>query len=544
MSTYNYHPSIAAKFGWPIDPRNPTEDKSTTGFFKWENYKEKHPSGAELVNFKIDEVQNRSELYSKISLDLTIEAKFGLSNFKNTLNWEKEALTTTNTITYVAYGKKIYNEESIDGEFVFTEKGKRVWQAACQDGRIREFQKAAGTEYVTKMKRGSCVSIIYSFNTSSATLREKIKNKLEAEWTSGSVNMDFSKTLFSIDEGLSIYIEGFQTGVDKESKKKLSDIISSKPGNIVEIREIVSAILGDISDTNRESCPLIEFKTAPISSLEEIFLSKCSEPYNFVFELNNRIDKYCIDLSELSNDCFKKMKVAKELHSSWNKIDFKEGSEEIILAKIDEIKILEGELFNSYSKAINAIDLKAFNPLPSPIKSLNFGDVLNIPFIVPLPWGGSTISIKTNNEYGTFRTKFYPVIHIRFLNAIKYLYIIKDSIKFRLISKDELLQVKKDNGSFINVWDVLYEQKEVYIQNWFPVHVVNKEKDFHKSNLEKESKTVYEMEITLEDGTSHRIQIGNAAGLTPFDLSWYPTLSKEEVIDLEKRATGFFDFSK
>src|SRR6185369_12053605 len=124
MANYQYHPNATFKFLYPIDVRHPEEDLSGNGFYSLDKTNiDSSNQGAE-VSFQIDEITSNSQIYEKLSLDISIEAKFACSSGKASFSWEREVNISDSSIVYMAYGKKIYNEVTYNGDIDFSEKGK------------------------------------------------------------------------------------------------------------------------------------------------------------------------------------------------------------------------------------------------------------------------------------------------------------------------------------------------------------------------------------------------------------------------------------
>jgi hypothetical protein len=510
MPYYDYHPASTAKLGFPIDPRRPYDDKSTGGYIQWNNLSiDNSPIGAS-VTFRITETNTRRQLYEMMSLDLNVEAKFNLFSAKSSLQFEQESSFDDKTLVYVVTGKKIYNPQSVLGNLDFSSKGKTSWEKVDSLQKVQRFQRTVGTEVVTKIHKGNVVSLIYSFNCSSSSFKQKIKAKLDVGWSTGSVSVDFKKELLSIDESMNIVIEGFQSGVTgNQVDPRLTDIIKVNPGDIISIKKLISDILGNVSESDRDSSPIIAYNTTMISDIDDIANSPYSDDFDTILQLNPYIDRSCLTLNEFNMQCNQSMRKMRQLQQMWNNVDFIAGSDILIADKIKELDSQSIEILNNHRRCINATNLTETQINIPKVDALAYNSVLIQPTIIPMSWQSATSAWRTSNEHGTFQTRMWPVIHMKFPPAIKYIYIVLNSNRLSILNRNDVNKILQDNGSMQNVWCLIQTSYNQYVWGWMDNLVEAERARFnglHKSVYTTED---YCLEIVMDDGSSTVVSLNN-----------------------------------
>jgi len=528
MPFYDYHPASTAKLGFPIDPRRPYDDKTTGGYIKWTDLtNDISPMGAE-VSFKIKEASSRRQLYEMMSLDISVEAKFNLFSAKSSLNFEQESSFDEKTLVYVVTGKKIYLPQSILGTLEFSTKGVNAWKRVNSISKVQAFQKTVGTEVVTKIQKGNTVSLIYSFQCSSSSFRQKIKASLDVGWSTGSVSVDFGRELMSIDESMNIVVEGFQSGVtDNELDPRLSDIIKEKPGDIVAIKRIISDILGNVSESDRDASPIISYNTTHLSDISNIAESAYADEYDAIVMLNSNIDKVCLTLNEMNIRNFNETEKTRRLEQAWNTNDFVVGSLTLISNKINDLIKQSMDILNAYSKLTTAIKPADLAVNISTVLPLNYSDVLLLPIVIPLSWQSRTDAWETSSEHGTFRTQMWPVIHIKFQYAIKLMYVVLNGTRLKVLIKDMINKIISDNGSFEKVWTLIQQDYGFYIWGWRPDLVEAQKPRSNDSHRKRYEGQEYFLEVVLEDGSTNTISIASPAGRIRLSRSHFANMSPE-----------------
>ncbi|NNV57757.1 hypothetical protein [Limnovirga soli] len=513
MASYNYHPKTTAKLGFPIDSRRPFEDKSTNGYLEWKSFSTDNKNIGAEVEFQIEEVTTREELYKKLSLDIKVEAKFGLTNASASLDWEKEVHFNEKNIIYVFNAKKLYIPENVNGVLEFSDKGKQFWKTSTKNKTIIEFQRVVGNEVVTSLQRGNNVTLIYSFNCISVEQKESVRAKLEVSWTTGNVNIDFESEYKQKNESLTIGVYGYQSGIGTTKlEPKLSEIIDTEPGNMPVIKEKIKDILGNISAENRESSPIMVYNTRQISDIFEISNSKFYSEFIDAIELNSVIDESCIKLSNLAFENLVNHEELSELNKVWNRADFKENSKEIIQQKLMELEAQRNLILKQFKLCINAKTENDCVIKINTVSVLNYSDVVVLPFILPLTWSNNTKADqeKHDSDFGTFTTTFYPTVHIKFPKAINSFYMIKNGVRINFFNKETVLQIQKNNGSFDGIWETKQVDFHVEVWAWHSVNVEQTRQNKNIEHIARELQNEYKLEIIMDDGTTHEVNIGNA----------------------------------
>lgn len=518
MAFYIYHPNSTFKFGYAIDPRKPDDDKSTNGFFEWqENSIDNNNAGAD-VEFSIKEITSKSDLFEKLSLDINLEAKYTFFKGKASFSWEKEVNISKTSIVYVVHGKKTYYPESYNGYLDLSEKGKRAWAKACQSNKILEFQRIAGTDIVTKIRRGNSISLVYVFNCSSTSMREKIKSKLEAEWSTGSAKVDFKRELYSVDENMRIDVIGLQTGVSNLTlaDAKLSEIITITPGDMPAVKQIIANILANVSKEDRDNSPIIELNTKSITEIEDIALSDFIDEFRTGIELNQIIDRKVVELRELNLDNEYMLEDVQEYKKNWNSVDFREGSLQIIDNAIEELKKNSKIIYEAFRKCINAKSIADTEFVITSIPRLLITDILKEPYVIPLKWGDDA-SVWCGGEKSTVQSNFYPVVHIKFPNAVKHLFVVKNNVRVAKLTNEQVRQIAKQEGSFKDFWKIQHTSYDIYTWGCFP-HLMEAEKrNRHEGHRNGEANNSYSLEIVNDEGKSHFVNISNPN--SPMEIS-------------------------
>ncbi|MBE7177847.1 MAG: hypothetical protein INR69_15680 [Mucilaginibacter polytrichastri] len=529
MPNYLYHPKSIVRLGLPIDGRRPLDDKTSNGYFTWEDKSIDDQTCAAEKSFTISEIQSREELYKSMSIDANVEAKFGLGSAGASLNWEQDYKYDSRTIIYVVNATKLYNPEYISGTLVLSNKGKRAWEKAVRENKILEFQKSAGTEVVTRIRRGNSLSLIYIFKCTTASSREAINSKLSAGWATGSVSINFEDEIKSIDKSVSVEIKGFQTGVGSvKINQKISDIIQLAPGDIVKIKKIVSKILDNVSPDDRNNSPIIEYNTRFISEIEEIVLSDDYDKFVASLELNEIIDGSCILLHDYLLTNIRNSAQIKRLLDNWNVADYKPDSREKLDKYYKELNDERSEIFRQYRKCISAKSESDCNVQINSKTALTYADFLIAPIIIPLSWSQNTIGIWTGGNNGNFITTFYPNIHIKYINAISGLYVVRDGAKITFLTKDQIYGIDQSSGSLKSYFIITQTEYDIYVYHWQANLVASQIVLSGTKNTEKESSHNYNIEIILDDGSIQSVDIGNAA--TPVTI---PITTLQEIPEPE-----------
>lgn len=513
-----YHPDTCITLGATIDPRRPEVDKSTNNYIIWKpNPPETKIIGGE-IEFELSEVRAYSELMEKISLDVTAEAKFSLIKGKGAFKWEKEISFDETTAVFVFRASKKFMEEKITGTYALSKDGKEAWQFVIKGSkvdrvnRIINFQRALGTEMVTTIRRGSCISLIYIFRCSTRKQKEKISAEINLKWNTGSLDTKGIHELYRLDESLNFYVKGFQTGIGETDivDQTLADIIDKAPGDIDSAERVLKNYLANISQKAMKSSPIIEYKSASLSDLPDILNSNLYNKFVELDDLNNLISSKCIELGILRHDNIVQLEYLADLLGAWNPTDFKKGSDKLIQNKMMEITKQNTELGKKCRECVNAQSEEDLNFFIIPPSQLSYADVILTPFIVPLKWDILTpLAFQDGHDLwsGETRTTFIPRIHIKYPVALREFYIKVNGALDEHFDIQDILKIAGQKGSLTGMWERKYITRINGIP-WVEANIVPLNKQNHELNKTIDARNIYSLLIFLKDGTSHEVNIG------------------------------------
>jgi hypothetical protein len=521
MAHYKYHPNSIISLGSPLDPRVPSDDKSKLDYIESEAINDSNQLLGAEVTFALEQVNSHKELIEKLSLDVNVEAKFGLTNIKGSLSWEKELSFDATAITFIFYGTKIYLEQDIKGKVRLSKSGIEFWKKTLKSNKankiknILKFQTAVGTEVVTSIRRGNLISLVYNFNCSSTEQKEQITASINAKWNTGSFDSNFTKELYQLDSSLQIRTKGFQTGISKSDLDipTLADVIDTNPTDIGTIKKIIKDTLNNVSEENRRSSPVMEYFTTQVSDIKEIVESDFYYDYVKLSNLNSTINQHCVELNELLFNALYLSKELNTLKSEWNKVDFKANSSEIIDNKLLEIKTFIADIGKNYAKAISAeseSDLVSIIKYPEPI---SYSDVINEPFVVPLKWNIETppaIQDFFDAWSGTIKTIFYPQIYLKYPSALKDIFLKQNGVRIKHFDRQAIKEILKNGGNFKGFWESVRPSRIEGVP-WIVGNIEPLRLQKNKEHIQIEGNIVYHLLVVLKDGTSHEVNIGNAA---------------------------------
>jgi hypothetical protein len=523
MAFYEYHPASTARLGYAYDPRRPYEDKTTGGYIEWTNTEQEGEEDELEVqtgasqSFKISEVTNRKQLYEAMSLDVNIEAKYNLFSAKASLKFESEFTFDEKTLVYVATGKKVYLPQTKNGVLELSKKGERVWKKINSIAKLLNFQRAVGTEVVTRVQRGSFVSVVYIFKCSSASYKQKIKSALNVGWSTGSASVNFSTQIQSIDESMSIITEGFQSGVStNQVDPRISEIIDASPGDIIAVRSKFKEILSNISIRDRDSSPIISFNTTSISDTETIFDSQYKDDFDRLISLDPVVDSavQALSVKFLLNE--NRLSTAQKFLDQWNPLDFIIGSKKLIEDNILELQKVKSAILKFNSKLILASDDSIFTSMQIPnVSPLTYSDILISPLTLPLTWKSRTTADQQAPQQGIFTTYMWPMIYVKFPEIIKFIIVWYNNQRLKVISRNDINMIIQEQGSFEKAWGIMERDFNIYIWGWHQ-NLVTAEIANRNSihNLRQKGK-MFSLEVVFDDGSHETVQIGNPSEPIP-----------------------------
>lgn len=512
MAAYKYHPSSHPLLGYPIDPRRPYNNKHTGGYITWTDEQLDTSLPGATVPFKIEEVSSRKQLYELMSLDINIEAKFNLATVSSTLNYEQEFTFDENTLIYVAYGKKTYNPQTKYGVLKLSMEGEKFWDEVKTAEDILDFQRTVGTEVVTSIQRGNLVSIMYVFKCSSATNKQSIKGRLDVGWKTGSVAVDFNKELRSIDQRLSVSVDGFQSGVtSNQLDPRLSRIIALDPGNIVQIRKIVEEVINNVSESERDHSPIISFNTTNLSDVRSISRNRDRKKvYDSIITLDTVIDEMVIELNEKNVRNSIRIKKAQALWDNWNINDYQPGAKDLLRIQLDTLHKKRQELGEAYDKCVNAFNRVTLDGIKiKETEDLDYSKILVFPIILPTSWEININTFSTEPHWGTFATSMWPIVHLKFPPVIREVRILLNSKPIRVLKPEELEQLITNAGAFKDIWNIPVISERVHVPGWNPAILDAKRGEIRSYHIATTAGSNYAIEVVLDDGSADVVQLGN-----------------------------------
>lgn len=524
MAKYLMHPSLKVKLGYSFDSRRPSEDTSAKGFFTWENETQEvvpQNLGASIA-FSIKEVRSMHELYESLSIDISIENKFGLFNASGSFQKDRQFEFKETSLIYVATANKTYNPIDKSGILTLSEKGKKAWSDSIANNRVFEFQRIIGTEVITSIIRGSNVSIVYIFNCSSSFFKEKIKAKLSADWAGGSGSINLNQELRKIDSEITFSVEGFQNGVGGSGvEPNIATIIDTEPGNITVLRSTLKAYLENISVVDLEKCPIISFTTTSIAELPEIALVPEGDIFLEMTDLNRQLDFEFEKLADRRNALRQHSSVITKMIAAYNVRDFVENSRN----QLGELRMSIDTLLREVNNISNSL-LKARNPEQlvyqlAEIPNYNLTDFIKEPLVVSLGWGHDSFARQTSAEHGDFGDLFFPLLHFRFIEVIEKIVIFEGTSFKHLLDKNAIKRVASNNGSLKNEWSANNISYNKYSWGW--VHELHgRIQEYFAAHVSWERGKNYVLKIYSGDIISS-IEIGNYAEprVTDTDISYF-----------------------
>ncbi len=259
---YEITPQTCVQLGKGFNPYT-LDCKVANGI--WEDSKSSATPVAGMVLFEASFVESRSELDRYLKLDINMSAK--MSIFKGSLDLDYNSRTRTDdrSFYYVVHAWQDYSPENV-GPLELTTRGEELLrEKRCLDeqgnglpGCIRDlpgFFAAAGNEVVTSITKGSRISVVYKFTSSTLDKREELKSHLNSEFGSSfSSSADIHSILAQKDAGASWEYFVLQEGTfldpgnpmhqnhartaDK-SGATILELIGADPSNGPQIRDII-----------------------------------------------------------------------------------------------------------------------------------------------------------------------------------------------------------------------------------------------------------------------------------------------------------------
>ncbi|MFT4018919.1 MAG: hypothetical protein QM668_18290 [Agriterribacter sp.] len=515
MGNYLFHPKSVVKLGRAFDVRSPFNDTSVNGFFAVSS-KEEDPSEASATEtFNIKEARDYTELFERMKLDIKLEAKFSFGSVNASFSDESSFSFTEENLIYVAQASKVYSPVQVE-TVELSEKGKKFWQEALKSyatnkDAIHRFQRTAGTDIVTQLTRGSQISLVYVFKCSSSEKKRTIKAQLEAGWTTGSVSVDFESELKRKDENLSVSIYGFQTAVSSQKVEngQLSDIINSKPGDIPKIKAIIANILREISLTDRNRCPILEFNTLELQTLAEISLSKGYKPFMEALEVSNEIDEAVIDLIKDRYRLQEQLNIIERIETTLIASDYKPNGQTSLQTIKTQLQTEVTKLRQHYSKIKDATKVTNFTYTLPQILTPQLNNIVDMPLVYLIAWTKALDVERIGNEAGKFNNRYWFKIMIKLPEYLDIIDIVLNQQTIHRLRRADILSIYKNDGSVAHLWNMSDLYPNVYVWGWHAADLSNVSQSIIAGGLEKEKNKSYSLSVTDIYGNNYRVDIGN-----------------------------------
>jgi hypothetical protein len=510
MSQFTYHPKSAITLGEAYDDRNPSNDVAANKLFAWEDKSEENPPISAAIEFEMSEIHSKKELYERLSLDISAEAKFGLTKAEASLNWEQQVTYTETSLVFFFSAKKTYYDEKINGRLVLSDAGKKQLETLCNSNKINRFLEGSGTDVVTRVTKATIVGVIYSFTIKDKTKIDDLRSHLGIKWSTGDANVDFEKYKRETDSSLNVFKKAFQNNVNELTPKdaRISEIIGTDPGNLIEIKKALKNIIDNISEADRKTAPIISFITLPINKITDIINSDCFEIIDSYMDANQRINEECVNLREYMLDVDYRLLTATKYRKKFNERQFLEKSDKLLDEAIKDYKKIKSEISKTYSKTINCKAIEEIEIFDSDIPEIEFQKILKPPYLSLKNWEIQSIDAGCGNERLTVKSKIFLSLNIDFPESISEIELIQNNTVIRSFFQSDIQSIVSNNGSTVGIWSNDYSDI-VYCFGCIADHRNSQFQTVSQQHKNSEKDKFYILRINTVNNAMHEIKIGN-----------------------------------
>lgn len=512
---YLYHPGVDVGLGDTFDPRNPFRSKVGLGYIKWS---EKESGGAAatlrglkdveqagVLKFKFAEVKNSSSLCRALSISSNLEMNNALAKWSASLSKTMLSKFDEKTAVFIFHATVNYPPERKPGVVSLTEEAKACLERMASNGRIVDFSKAIGTEYVTSITKGHSIGVIYEIKASTKEKKDEIVGRLNAAWKTGKGAINIHKEIKQIDSHSKIEVEARQTGFIPAEDGDILDLLNTSPGDLSRVRKICFSAVRKMS---YKDAKVLKFKTGFIHNLldvvlidEEGVLRKYAESSNLIRDNLKQLYSDYITIRKLISQVSEVSKLPEN--------DLVKGSivklEKLTLGYLETLRAIKEQ----YISCLEASDLNDCNYLPKKIEIFNPTIFVKLPYVVPAGWANEEVTHSggcAQPGWYHFETIYHPILKIKYPRFISSIYIFKNKIRVRVLTNEDIVNIFRNHGSLKGYpvskhIDYCIHAEGRSFQSTRAGHTHNHNK--------AESQFKYKAVINLVDGSKHVVELGN-----------------------------------